>query len=220
MANQIEPSPELLAYVRDTSLRDDPVLRDLREATAALPAGGAMQVMAEEGQLLALLAGLVAARTVVEVGTFTGYSTLCIARALPADGTIVTCDVSHRWPAIAAEYWRRAGVGDRIDVRVGDAAETLAGLAAEWGPGSVDMVFIDADKSNYRTYYEAALRLVRPGGLIVVDNTLFFGRVSDPAARDPDTAAIRELNAALRDDDRVDVSLLVMADGITLLRKR
>ena len=220
MANQVECTTEMLGYVRDVSLRDDEVLRELRELTAQLPGGVSMQVMAEEGQLLALLAGLVNARTVVEVGTFTGYSTLCLARAVPVDGLVVTCDITDRWPAAGQEYWKRAGVADRIDLRIGAAAGTLAELATSLGHDSVDFAFIDADKAGYLTYYEALLPLVRPGGLIVVDNTLFFGRVVDPAAQDRDTLAVRALNERLRDDDRVDISLLPMADGITLARKR
>jgi O-methyltransferase len=220
MAEQLISEPELLRYVREVSLRDDEILRDLRELTVTLPGGRAMQVMAEEGQLLALLVALTGARTVLEVGTFTGYSTLCMARALPPDGQLITCDVTNKWPAIAAEYWRRAGVEDRIDVRIGDASKTLAELLAAQGPESADLAFIDADKANYVAYYNAAIELVKPGGLIVVDNTLFFGRVIDPAAQDADTAAIRSLNELLYSDDRVDISLLPMADGITLARKR
>ncbi|MFF7342150.1 O-methyltransferase [Streptomyces sp. NPDC008163] len=220
MAEQILSSPELLDYVREVSLRDDDILRDLRAETAELPMGRAMQVMAEEGQLLALLVGLTGARTVLEIGTFTGYSTLCMARALPAEGRVITCDIFDKWPAIGAEYWRRAGVEERIDLRVGHALDTLAELTAEQGPESVDFVFIDADKAGYPAYYEASLALLKPGGLIVVDNTIFFGRVIDPEAQDPDTVAVRALNARLRDDDRVDISLLVMADGITLVRKK
>ena len=182
--------------------------------------GQAMQVMAEEGQLLALLVGLTGARTVLEIGTFTGYSTLCMARALPPGGQVITCDITDKWPTIAADYWRRAGVVDAIDVRIGDAMETLAQLESTRGAESVDFVFIDADKRNYGAYYDAALRLVKPGGLIVVDNTLFFGRVIDKTLQDPDTVAIRDLNSRLRDDDRVDISLLAMADGITLVRKK
>jgi O-methyltransferase len=219
MAHQTDASAELLDYVRQVSLRDDDLLRELREATADLPAGTAMQVMAEEGQLLALLVGLTGAQKVLEIGTFTGYSTLCLARALPAGGQLVTCDIEDRWPTIGAEYWKRAGVQDRIELRIGAATDTLAELLAERGPGSFDLVFIDADKSNYPRYYQDSLELVRPGGLIVVDNTLFFGRVADPAAQDPDTLGVRELNALLRDDPRVELSLLVMADGITLARK-
>lgn len=219
MAHQVDSTETLLSYVRDVSLRDDDILRELREETALLPGGAALQVMAEEGQLLGLLVGLVGARAVLEIGTFTGYSTLCAARALPADGTVVTCDISDRWPDVGVPYWKRAGVDDRIDLRIGDAVDTLDGLLAERGPGAFDLVFIDADKVNYPTYYEKSLALTRSGGLIVIDNTLFFGRVADPEFDDADTVAIRELNAALADDARVDMSLLVMADGITLARK-
>jgi O-methyltransferase len=220
MAHQTSATPDLLAYVREVSLRDDDLLRELREVTAELPGGTAMQVMAEEGQLLALLVGLTGAGAVLEIGTFTGYSTLCMARALPADGLLVSCDIDDRWPSVGADFWKRAGVDSRIDLRIGDAAATLDALLAERGPGGFDLVFIDADKANYVRYYEASLALVRPGGLIVVDNTLFFGRVVDPNAVDPDTAAVRELNRLLHQDPRVEVSLLVMADGITLARKR
>ncbi|KOG89394.1 O-methyltransferase [Streptomyces varsoviensis] len=219
MADQTAATDELLDYVRETSLRDDAILRELREATAVLPAGRAMQVMAEEGQLLALLAGLTGARSVLEIGTFTGYSTLCLARALPPGGHLVTCDIDERWPAFGADYWRRAEVEPRIDLRIGDANDTLAELLADRGPGSFDFVFIDADKANYVGYYESSLKLVRQGGLIVIDNTLFFGRVADPAAQDPDTEGVRALNRLLHHDNRVDLSLLPMADGITLARK-
>ncbi|MFD3664411.1 O-methyltransferase [Streptomyces sp. NPDC058659] len=220
MADQIVATPEIREYVRAVSLREDPILAELRAQTAGLPGGSAMQVMAEEGQLLALLVGLSGAGSVLEIGTFTGYSTLCMARALPPGGTVVTLDLHGRWPAIGADYWQRAGVADRIDVRIGDATQTLAALADERGGASFDLVFIDADKANYGTYYEAALHLTRPEGLIVIDNTLFFGRVIDPDSHDPDTLAVRALNAALRDDPRVDVSMLTMADGITLARKK
>lgn len=220
VANQLECTPELLSYVRDVSLRDDEILSELRAETADLPGGTVMQVMAEEGQLLALLVRLTGARTVLEIGTYTGYSTLCIARALPESGRVITCDVTDKWPGIAEEYWRRAGVLDRIDVRIGDATQTLAALVGERGQETIDFAFIDADKSNYVKYYENTLMLMRPGGLIVVDNTLFFGRVADPTAQDADTSAVRELNEILRTDDRVEISLLPMADGITLVRKK
>lgn len=220
MADQTGFSPELLCYVRSVSLREDEVLRELREETVAYPMGKVMQVMPEEGQLLAFLVGLVGARSVLEVGTFTGYSTLCMARALPADGRLVTCDITDKWPAIGAPYWKRAGVDDRIEVRVGDARTTLAELIAEGGANRTDLVFIDADKANYPSYYEHALALVRPGGLIVLDNTVFFGRVVDPAAQDPDTVALRELNSRIRADDRVELAMLTMADGISLVRKK
>jgi O-methyltransferase len=220
MGDQVNLTGELLDYVRRVSLRDDEILSDLRAETAALPAGRAMQVMPEEAQLLALLVRLIKADRVLEIGTFTGYSTLCMARALPAEGRVVTCDISDKWPAIAGPYWERAGVADRINVRVGDASETLAEILAEQGPDSFDFVFIDADKAHYRQYYEYAVTLVKPGGLVAIDNTLFLGRVIDPTAQDPDTTAIRELNAALHDDDRVEMCLLVMADGITLVHKK
>lgn len=220
MGGQVHTTGDLLDYVRRVSLRDDEILSDLRAETAALPAGRAMQVMPEEAQLLALLVSVTKAERVLEIGTFTGYSTLCMARALPAGGRLVTCDISAKWPAIASPYWQRAGVADRIDVRVGDASETLAELLAERGPDSFDFVFIDADKVHYRQYYESAFTLVKPGGLVAIDNTLFLGRVIDPTAQDADTTAIRELNAMLHDDDRVEMCLLVMADGITLVHKK
>ncbi|ATL68218.1 SAM-dependent methyltransferase [Nocardia terpenica] len=220
MADQIAVTAGLTDYIRDVSLREDEILRELRAETAELPGGQAMQVPAEEGQLLALLAGLVNARSILELGTFTGYSTLCLARALPAGGRVVTCDITDRWPAIGAPYWDRAGVSDRITLRVGDAGATLETILAEEGPGGFDLVFIDADKANYPRYYELSLALVRSGGLIVVDNTLFFGRVVDPDARDADTEGIREFNARLRSDERVEISMLAVADGITLARRR
>ncbi|MFJ6690594.1 O-methyltransferase [Streptomyces sp. NPDC091294] len=221
MASQLDTGPDLLSYVRKVSLRDDDVLRELREATTPLPGGRAMQVMAEEGQFLALLVAMNGARNVLEIGTYTGYSALCMARALPSDGRLVTCDITEKWPDIGRPYWERAGVADRIDVRIGPALDTLHRLTSgEPGPGGFDLAFVDADKSNYVAYYEAALELVCPGGLVVVDNTLFFGRVLDPGAQDPDTRAVRELNDLVHGDDRVEIALLPFADGVTLARKR
>lgn len=220
MAEQITVSDTLRSYVRDVSLREDPVLRDLRTFTAELPAGAALQVSAEEGQLLALLVQLTGAVNVLEIGTFTGYSTLCMARALPASGRLTTLDITDRWTGIGVDYWRRAGIEDQIDLRIGDASDTLTVLREEHGPDHFDLVFIDADKSNYPRYYERSLEILRPGGLVVVDNTLYLGQVVDPAAQDADTMAIREFNTLLHKDERVDISLLPMADGITLARKR
>ncbi|GGL09643.1 O-methyltransferase [Mangrovihabitans endophyticus] len=209
-----------MEYIRESSLREDEVLRDLRRLTAGLPGGQAMQLMAEEGQFIALLVALTGAERVLEIGTFTGYSTLCMARALPAHGRLVTCDITDRWPEIGVEFWRRAGVHERIEVRVGAAAETLTTMITDGLSGHFDLVFIDADKAGYPEYYELSLRLVRPGGLLVLDNTLFFGRVIDPRADDPDTAGVRTVNARIRDDERVDLSMLPVADGITLARRR
>ncbi|MEV0051591.1 class I SAM-dependent methyltransferase [Saccharopolyspora shandongensis] len=220
MAQQTEFSPALLDYVRAVSLRDDEILSDLRKETVELPMGRAMQVMAEEAQFLALLVALIGARTVVEVGTFTGYSTLCMARALPTGGRLITVDISEKWPVIAKPYWQRAGVADRIDVRIGAATDVLTTLATELAPAGADLIFVDADKAGYPAYYEKALQLARPGGLIAIDNTVFFGRVVDENASDADTVAVRELNAALLEDDRVDLAMLSMADGLTLARKR
>lgn len=220
IAQQLNSTSEILDYVREFSLREDDILGALRRQTWELPAGRAMQVQAEEGQFLALLVKLVGARRIVEIGTFTGYSTLCMARALPDDGELITLDIEERWPAIGAEFWKRAGVADRIQVRIGPAADTLEDLTAGYGPASFDLAFVDADKSGYPAYCEAALGLLRPGGLLVVDNTLYFGRVVDPAATDAETEGVRALNARLCSDERVDISLLPVADGITLARKR
>jgi len=220
MAGQTPLSNELLAYHRDVSLREDDILRDLRDETDKYPMGQVMRVMPEEGQLLGLLVALTGASSVLEVGTFTGYSTLCMARSLPPGGRLLTCDITNKWPQIGVPYWEAAGVADLIEVKIGDARETLADLLNELGPESIDFGFIDADKANYPTYYESTLKLLSPAGLMVLDNTLFFGRVIDSTAQDPDTVAIRELNILLRDDDRVDQSMLSMADGITLVRKR
>lgn len=220
MATPVEVSADLLEYVRQVSLRDEELLAGLREQTARLPAGTATQVIAEAGQLLSLLVALTGARKVLEIGTFTGYSTLCMARSLPAGGMLVTCDNTGRWASIGKEYWKRAGVHDRIELRVADARATLRELRAEHGDGGFDLALIDADKANYPAYYEQSLALIRPGGLIVIDNTLFLGNVLHRRAEDPDAAAVHDLNTLLRYDDRIDLSLLPMADGITLARKR
>ncbi|GLZ27947.1 O-methyltransferase [Lentzea sp. NBRC 105346] len=216
MAGQIELTPNLLDYVDSVSLREDSVLERLRIETAGIPLGKAMQVMPGQGQLLAFLVRLTAAREVLEIGTFTGYSTLCIASALPADGKVVTCDITARWLSVAEPYWAEAGVRDRIDFRQGDATTMLATMPVE----GFDIVFVDADKSSYGHYLEESLRLVRTGGLIILDNTLLSGRVVDADANDADTETIRKVNAQLRNDERVDLVLLPIADGVTLLRKR
>jgi O-methyltransferase len=220
VADQTPLSQELLAYLRVSSLREDALLRQLRAETANYPMGRAMQVMAEEGQFLSFLVKLTNTRIVLEIGTFTGYSALSMAKALPPDGRLITCDITHRWLPIAERYWQRAGVADRIEARIGDATQTLTNLLEEEGQGFVDFAFIDADKVNYRAYYEQTLQLMRPGGLMAIDNTFYFGRVVDAEDNSPDTTEIRLLNSSLLTDDRIDLSMLPMADGITLVRKR
>ncbi len=220
MAGQVIVDAVLSDYVRQMSLADDEILSDLRMETAKFPALNTMLVMPEEAQFLSLLAKTIGAQAVLEIGTFTGYTTLCLARALPPGGRVVTCDISEKWTRIADRYWRRAGVQDRIDLRLGDALRTLDGLLEGDGPESFDFVFIDADKEQSVAYYERAVTLVKPKGLIVLDNTLFFGRVADPTAQDPATLGIRALNERVREDKRVEFSMLPIADGVTLARKR
>ena len=220
MANKtIGISDELAAYVRRVGTREPDVLARLREETSSLPQRG-MQVSAEQGALLALLVELIGARRCLEVGTFTGYSSTAVALALPGDGRITCCDVSEEWTSIARKYWSEAGVADRVDLRLGPAADTLDDLLAAGEEGTFDLAFIDADKVGYDGYYERALRLVRPGGLIALDNTLWGGRVIDDDVTDEDTGAIRALNAKLADDQRVTLCLLPVSDGVTLARRR
>jgi predicted O-methyltransferase YrrM len=208
----------LEAYLRTVSLREPGILRRLREATAELPEAH-LQIAPEEGQFLQLLVRLLGARRVLEIGTFTGYSALWMALALPEDGRLVTCDSSEEWTAIAREYWQEAGLAERIDLRLGPADESLAALVEE-ERGHYDLAFIDADKEGYDGYYEACLKLLRGGGLVVVDNTLWSGRPADPEDHDADTVAIRQFNDKLHADERVDLSLLPLVDGVTLARKR
>jgi predicted O-methyltransferase YrrM len=179
-----------------------------------------MQCAPEQGQLMALLIKLMGARKALEIGVYTGYSALCIASALPADGKLIACDIDAAWTATARRYWKAAGLDDRIELRLAPALETLDTLIADGKSGSFDFVFIDADKENYAGYYERSLTLLRTGGLIAVDNTLWSGKVADPAVQDADTRAIRAFNAALYRDKRVDISLVPVADGLTLAMKR
>lgn len=178
-----------------------------------------MQIAPEQGQFMGLLARLTGARRALEIGTFTGYSALSVALQLPADGRLIACDISTEWTAVARRYFEAAGVADRIELRIAPALQTLDDLLACGAAGSIDMVFIDADKENYLHYYERALQLLRTGGLIVVDNVLWDGKVADPAASDSATAALRAFNARLRTDERVMLSMLAVADGITLALK-
>lgn len=206
----------LYQYLLDVSLRETPLLKRLRDETQALPMAR-WQVAPEQGQFLALLVRLIGASRILEIGTFTGYSALCMAAALPEDGSLICCDVPGDYNATACRYWQEAGLAERIDLRLAPALQTLSELDE---PGQFDLIFIDADKANYPHYLEHALRLLRVGGLAVFDNTLWSGRVLESAPESADTRAIQALNRALKDDTRVDLSLLPLGDGLTLCRKR
>ena len=215
----ISLTDSLYEYLLSVSLREPDVLRRLRDETAALP-NARMQIAPEQGQFMALLVQLAGARRCLEVGVFTGYSSLAVALALPDGGRIVACDVSEEWTTVARRYWSAAGVAHKIDLRLAPALETLEGLLAAGEAGSYDFAFLDADKKNYLRYFELALGLVRPGGLIVADNTLWSGRVADPRNAEPDTVALRHFNQRLHRDARIDLSLVPIGDGLTLARKR
>jgi caffeoyl-CoA O-methyltransferase len=220
MANRtIGISDELVDYLRRVGSREHEVLARLRAETAALPQHG-MQVAPEEGAFLAMLAELTGARRYLEIGTFTGYSSTAVALVLPDDGRLVCCDVSEEWTTIARRAWIEAGVDHKITLVIAPATQTLDRLLADGGESSFDFAFIDADKGGYDAYYERCLRLVRPGGLIAVDNVLWGGRVVDDAADDEDTRAIKALNDKIVADDRVSMVLLPVADGVTLARVR
>ncbi len=206
-------------YLLRASLREADVPRRLREETANMPMGE-MQIAPEQGQFMALLVELIGAKRTLEVGVFTGYSSLCVALALPPGGHIVACDSSEEWTAVARRYWREAGVDGKIDLRLGPAVATLDSLLAAGEAGRFDFAFIDADKTEYADYYERILKLLRPGGLAAVDNVLWSGSVADPAKNDDDTVAIRAFNEKLLGDERVSLSLVPIADGLTLARKR
>ena len=206
-------------YLLSVSLREPPVLRRLREETAAL-SNKQVQIPPEHGQFMALLIQLTGARRTLEVGVFTGYSSLAVALALPPDGRIVACDVSEEFTAMARRYWREAGVDHMIDLRIRPAMETLTELMVQGQRGRFDFAFIDADKTNYEGYYECALELLRPGGLIMVDNVLWSGRVLDPSDQTPDTVALRAFNKKLLGDSRVTLSVIPLGDGVTLALKR
>ena len=220
MSNRtIQLSDELYAYAQRVGVREPDLLRQLREETARLPQSR-MQISPEQGALMAMLVGLMGARRCLEVGTFTGYSALSVALALPAEGRLVCCDLSREWTDVARRYWDSAGVADRIELRIGPASDTLDALLAEGDADSFDFAFIDADKPNYDAYYERALRLVRPGGVIAIDNVLWSGAVIDPEDDTPDTRAIRALNDKIAGDERVDAVLVPIGDGLTLARRR
>jgi len=220
MKNWANITPGALSdYVDANWLRESPLKRRLRDETAKMPRAG-MQISAHQGQQIGLLARTVGARLAIEVGTFTGYSSLCIAEALPTDGKLYCCDVSTEWTAIARRYWQEAGLDGRIELTIAPAIQTLDRLLTQGLAGEADLAFIDADKENYDAYYERCLKLVRSGGLILVDNVLWGGSVADPADKDADTKAIRALNAKLKADDRVDLALFAVGDGMTCALKR
>jgi predicted O-methyltransferase YrrM len=208
----------LAAYVREITLREPESLRQLREATEDHPKAS-MQIAPEQGQFLYFLAKLTGARQVLEVGAFMGYSSSWIALALPPGGKVVACDFSEEYAAIARDTWRKAGVEDKIELRLAPALDTLDGLIAAGRSGSFDFAFIDADKQNYGNYYERALTLLRPGGLVAADNVLWDGTVIDPTDTDPDTEAIRAFNRKLHADPRIALTLATIGDGLTLACK-
>jgi predicted O-methyltransferase YrrM len=210
---------DLYDYFTSVSVREPAILRRLREETAANPRA-TMQVPPEHGQFLGLLVQLMGARRTIEVGVFTGYSSLSVALALPNDGRILACDVSEEYTLVARRYWKEAGVDHMIDLRIGPALDTLKELLAQRQQGRFDFAFIDADKANYENYYEHAFELIRPGGLIAIDNVLWHGQVIDPNVNDADTLAIRALNKKLLNDTRINLSIVPISDGLTLCYKR
>lgn len=212
-------SDELSAYLQQVSLRDSELLARLRSETSAMPMAG-MQISVEQGQFMQLLVKALGIRRAIEIGVYTGYSSLCVALAMPDDGRIIACDINEEWTSIARRFWEEAGVAHKIQLRLAPAEETLDVMLENELKDSFDFAFIDADKTNYKNYYERALALVRPGGLIAIDNTLWGGSVIDENDKTDDTVAIREFNAAVHADERVDISLLPIGDGLTLALKR
>lgn len=209
----------LYQYLLSVSLREPEILRQLREETAAIPQAG-MQISPEQGQFMALMVKLTGAVNVLEIGVFTGYSSTAVALALPGKGKITALDISDEWTSLARRYWKLAGVASKIDLRLGSAIDTLNALIdGGQAVGTYDFAFIDADKENYDGYYERALQLLRPGGLLLIDNVLWGGNVADEAKEDVDTTAIRALNRKIHTDKRVEISLLPVADGLTLAMK-
>lgn len=209
---------QLYEYLLDVSVREAKILQKLRAETAEYP-GAIMQIAPEQGQFMALLVKLLGAKKTLEIGVFTGYSSLVTALSLPPEGKIVACDIDEESTSIARRYWQEAGVIDKIDLRIAPALETLDKLLEEGQTNTFDFAFIDADKRNYENYYEKCLQLIRPGGLIAVDNVLWFGKVADPQDEDKRTVAIRDFNQKLAQDKRVKISLVPIADGLTLALK-
>lgn len=218
-SNKTLISDGLYDYLLSISLRESEILQKLRQETATHPMSQ-MQIAPDQGQFMALLVQLMGAKKALEIGVFTGYSSLWVALALPPDGQLIACDVSEEYTAIARRYWQMAGVADKIDLRLAPALDTLDQLLAEGQANQFDFAFIDADKSAYPEYYERTLQLVRPGGLIAIDNVLWSGRVADPQVQDNRTEGIRAFNQRLYQDQRISLSVLPLADGLTLALKR
>ena len=212
-------SDEVHAYLLEVGVREPEVLSRLRVETEALPQHG-MQIAPEQGAFMHLLVEAIGASRCIEIGTFTGYSSIAVATALPPDGLLVCCDVSTEWTDVAQRYWAEAGVAGHIDLRIGPAVDTLDAMIAAGEAGTYDFAFIDADKGGYAAYYERVLRLLRPGGLVALDNVLWGGDVADPSVDDDNTRAIRALNEMIAADERVRLAMLPLADGVTLARKR
>jgi len=220
MANQtINLTPNLYEYMLKVGVREHPVMAELRELTATMTMAQ-MQISPDEAQFLAMLVRLMNAKGIIELGTFTGYSALGMALALPEDGNIICCDVSKEWTDIARKYWGKAGVIDKIDLRIGPALETLDNLIHEKKVDHFDLIFIDADKANYPHYYERALELIRKGGIVLIDNVFRGGDVADLDDTNKGTSAIRELNNFIHGDERVEVCIVPIGDGVTIVRKR
>lgn len=220
MSNRtIQVTERLHAYLMANGVREPEIMKRLRQETASVPGAG-MQISPEQGQLMTLLTELVGARRAIEVGTFTGYSALATALALPSDGLLVACDINAETTAIGQRYWQEARVADRIDLRIGPAADTLQAMVDAGESGTFDMAFIDADKTGYRTYYELCLTLLRSGGIVLVDNVLWGGKVADPDVMTEDTLAIRDLNRFVHADERVTAMIMPIGDGLTMARKR
>ncbi len=212
-------TPQLYEYLQKNSLREPEVLKKLREQTHKMSMAQ-MQISPEQGQFMRLLIELLGAKKTLEIGVFTGYSTLSVALALPKDGKIIACDINIEWTKIARRFWEQAGVADKIDLRLAPALETLQTLLDNGEANTFDFAFIDADKANYPAYYEKSLSLLRPGGLIAIDNVLWSGQVADLSFQDRDTQVLRELNAKLLKDERITLSMLPIGDGLTLVRRR
>ncbi len=210
-------SPEIHEYIVAHGTPPDDVLRGLIEETSKLGGISMMQIAPEQGAFMTLFARAIGARRAIEIGTFTGYSSLCLARGLPDDGQLICCDISDEWTAVGRPYWEKAGVAHKIDLRIAPALETLKSLTDD---GAYDLAFIDADKTGYASYFEELMRLLRPGGTILCDNVLWGGNVINPDAADANTRAIRAFNDLVAADERVDTAMLAVSDGLTLLRKR